>query len=264
MNATALKAPLAKCLDPTVRDSDIVGESVALAQVMRGQFYKLLQICEMHVMNKPVESRFCCFEGKKGTCQEFDKAQVFRNVRMKVIVGGPEHRLDNPITRHYVKRITKAQEDIVLAHLQFYPHQEILDALKQKKKEGVPIILVTPGVKDKSCFGRCVQVWISRSNYDIPSEVYEYQVTKQLFHKKIGVFDSKYTVIGSYNLGRKSSLYDHELICVIKDAAVSARVKKILDTDMHSCSLEVRGLVLKYCIWNKIFAGLLSPFKRFF
>lgn len=260
-----VKAPqafMARSLDLSSRDNDIVGESEKVASVMRRQFYSLFQVCEMHVQNRPVEERFFACIGPKGLCDEFQKAHPLERVRMKVIVGGPEHRLDNPITRQYVTRIRKARESIVLANMQFYPNERIRKALEQKQQEGVPITLLTGGASDKSCIGRCLQVWRSRVQYHIPKDVYEYQVPKQMFHKKIAVFDTRHTIIGSYNLGRKSSLYDHEMICVIKDERVTGVFQEVLAEDKKR-SREMRPSILKNHMWHRLFGGLLRPLEQF-
>jgi len=258
----APRARTARALDLSSRDNDIVGESENISKVMRRQFYSLFQVCEMHVQNKPVEERFVPFEGTKGICDEFQKSPFFERVRMKVIVGGPEHRLDNPITRQYVTRIQKAKESIILANMQFYPHEKIRKALEQKKQTGVPITLLTGGASDTSCIGRCLQVWRSRVQYHLPDSVYEYQVPKQIFHKKIAVFDTRHTVIGSYNLGRKSSLYDHEMICVIKDERVTTAFQEVLIEDKKR-SREVRSSILQHHGWHRLFGSLLRPLEQF-
>ena len=257
----ALQAPMSHTLHPLYRDNDITGESEPIAQVMRNQFYKLLQICEMHELNKPAEPRFFECSARKGTCVAFDRANPLSGVRMKVLVGGPEHRRHNPITEQYMKRIRKAQHSIVLANMQFYPHREIRSALLEKKQTHVPITLVTGGTPKDSCVGGRCQVWRSRVRYDIPDEVYEYQAP-HLYHKKIALFDSKHTVIGSYNLGRKSSLYDHEMICVLKDERVTALFKDILEEDKKR-SFEVRSTILKHHLWHRFFGGLLRVFEQF-
>ena len=144
--------------------------------------------------------------------------------------------------------------------MQFYPHESIRSVLKKNK--GASITLLTGGASDLSCIGRCCQVWRSRTNYAIPNEVYEYQIPRQEYHKKIAVFDAKHTVIGSYNLGRKSSLYDHEMICVIKDERVAQAFKEVIDEDKGRAK-EVRSSILKHPMWHMILGNLLRPFEQF-
>lgn len=258
----ALRAPMSHTLATLYRDNDIAGESEPIAKVMRSQFYKLFQICEMHECNKPAAHRFFACEGQKGQCAAFDRSNPVPGVRMKVLVGGPEHRFHNPITEQYAKRIKKARQSIVLANMQFYPHRDIRSAISQKKQEHVPITLVTGGTADTSCFGGRCQVWRSRVRYDLPDEVYEYQAPHQLYHKKIALFDSQHTVIGSYNLGRKSSLYDHEMICVLKDERITGLFKDIIEEDKRR-SFEVRSNILKHHLGHRLLGGLLRIFEQF-
>lgn len=247
-------------LAKTVRDNDIVGEGEMTAHVMRKQFYHLFQLYNMHSMNKPAGDQFFPVVGAKGECEEFQKAHPLEGVRMKVIVGGPEHRDDNPITRQYVTRIRKAKRSIVLDNMQFYPHETIQQALLHKKEEKVPVTLVTGGTM--SALGCLTQVMASRVHYDLSTKVYEYQVPGQLLHKKMALFDDRHALIGSYNLGKKSSLYDHEMVCVIKDERIHDRFAKIVEEDI-SRSREVSKGSLSPSFVERIVGAIVSPFKSF-
>ena len=254
------KAVFSRTLDPSSRDNDIVGESEDVAKVMRRQFFNLFQISQRRVLNQPTKSRFFPFEGTKGKCLAFDKSGPIRGAKMKVIVGGPEHWRDNPITKQYVKRINKAKQSIDLASLEFWPHKTIREALKNKK--AIPIRLHLGGTADKSSSGRCMQIYRSRVYYEIPTKVYEYQVKKQMYHKKIAVFDDTHTIIGSYNLGKKSALYDQEMICVVKDKRVAQAVKEVLTED-EKRSREVRGKILEHHTRHKILGAFIKWFEEF-
>ncbi len=73
----------------------------------------------------------------------------------------------------------------------------------------------------------------ARPNYDLLDEVYEYQESYQMYHKKVAVFDDFTTVIGSYNLGIKSAYYDDEIVCEIQSPDVARLMHQSLDLDQE-------------------------------
>ena len=257
----------ASALESATRDNDIIGKSDDIASVMRRQFFSLFRICEMHVKNAPANDRFFPVEkSQQGSCQEFHtKKGLFERVRMKVIVGGPEHGIDNPITRQYVTRINKAWRSISFANMQFNPAKTIVDALKNTRKNSrkINIQVLTNGVNGKTCLGRRVQVMVSRRRYCLADTVCEYQRPKTIFHKKVAVFDGSHTVIGSYNLGKKSSGYDTEMVCVIKDKAVARSFEKVLREDVKQSKTLIRKEILRRKFGDTVLGSLVSFTERF-
>ncbi len=208
----------AKLLEKSVQDMDTVGCSEAIAWTMRDQFFRLYRIYE--AKTKPeVNSRFYEVAGSKAYAPLFHEPEgLFKDVKVKFIVGGPEHKEKNPITKEYVKRIEKAQESIELANLYFWPVKAIREAVSQKKDKTV---YIGNGLGPSFSLTRTFITCSARGNYGLVSEVYESQVEKQLFHMKTAVFDKKHLLIGSYNLCHKSES-DYEVALLVKSAKVAA------------------------------------------
>lgn len=216
------------------RDNDIAGESLPLAKVMRQEYFNLLQICERHVFLRPATNKFFSVGARKeekGICQRFQNEHVFRKAKVKVLVGGPEHGRYNPITFQYIKRIERAQHHVRLAHMFFFPDRRILQTLK-KKRGSAHITLITGKTYDRKNCTFSQAGWRSRLQYAIPHHTFEYSHKPgQLFHKKVALFDTSHAIIGSYNLGKKSAFFDHEIICVIKDPRVVSRFQTLFEED---------------------------------
>jgi phosphatidylserine/phosphatidylglycerophosphate/cardiolipin synthase-like enzyme len=264
-NVKSLKSPGSKMLDMGARDNDIICESEEAARVMRASFFKLFRLCEQQATNKEAPDRFFAIEGAKGYCDPFHtQPGLFERVRLKVIVGGPEHGDENPIVAQYVKRINKARDRVFFANMQFNPDSKIKNALRKKQASDRPIhtILITNGMKEKSCLGKCFTVITSRGNYKYIDAPYEYQVSKTQYHKKVAVFDTNHMIIGSANIGPKSAGYDREIICDIKDERVTAAMKEILDQDLKSSAPIQRESTLSRLL-TEIAASLFSPSRHF-
>ena len=253
-DVACLRSSGSKVCDRAIRDNDIVGEGEETADSLRSEFFSLFQLCEQCTTDKSASSRFFPVPGEKGRCSAFhEKEGLFENARLKLIVGGPEQGSKNSIVNQYEKRIRKAKERIVFANMQFNPHKILQTALAKKRSSShcPDIRLITNGMKDKSCLGRCCCVLTSRANYPYVDTAYEYQVPKTQYHKKVAVFDGIHTIIGSANIGPKSSGYDYEMIFDIKDKRVAAAMQEVLQEDIKQSKKISRSEIMRnrWCTW---------------
>ncbi len=173
------------------------------------------------------QSRYFPVEGVKGVNLEFKQPEgLFKNVKVRFFVGGPEHRGNNPITNECVKLIKSANKSIMFGNSQFNPDKKILKALKQKK------------IKVTGIFNKNVQklflVYPSRVNYKYLNKIYEYDRGPTLYHKKILVIDNKKAMIGSYNFSQKSAHYDNEIALEIEDEQFTGVLKNALNEDIKN------------------------------
>lgn len=251
----------AKLLPAAASDLDIVGESREIATVMRKQFFNLYQLYETG------PNRHFPIDGPQGVCTAFTQEPgLIENVRMKFIVGGPEHRGKNPINLHYAKRIEEAQSEIRLANWEFNPSSEVREALQKAKnpQKRKKVVFLATGLPHLGLVSRTLLVLINRGAYSLADKVYEYQEPDAWIHKKVGTFDDTHMMIGSYNLGKKSAQFDHEVAFVIKDSRVTSLCKKNLKNDKLSSTkikrAEIENNQIGYALVSAIPTILMENF----
>lgn len=111
------------------------------------------------------------------------------------------------LNRDLIKKIKKAQTQVLITNAYFIPRPSLLRALKAASARGVHVALCLPGPND---------VWLvkeaSRSLYrrllKRGIKIYEYQ--QRMMHAKTLIIDHWHTV-GSHNLNHRSFLHDLEI-----------------------------------------------------
>ncbi|MBS0634173.1 MAG: phospholipase D family protein [Verrucomicrobia bacterium] len=254
-------APSSRLLERSSRDSDIVGKSQDVAKTLRTQFFRLYQLWEMRSGNHSAQNRFFTLQHAPGHCSMVENSRVHtQQVRMKVIVGGPEHRANNPIIRHYEKRILKAKNKLHIANWTFCPTKPIQRALATAKKNNPHLkrILVHNGMAKRSTFGRYLQAYAGRGFFHLADKVYEHTKQDQIYHKKVATFDDTHMMIGSFNFTKKSAQFDHEIAFVIKDKRVTEKCHAILKKDKKQATKATPQATLK----DKVRSHLLLQFMK--
>ena len=250
------KVPVA--LPSGSRDQDLVGKG-EMAKELRVLFFKVYAIWERFgresILSELDPDRFPSkwfsvdadpfverFEDAKRIPLERDE--------FKIVMGGP-HQSPNAITNEYVKLISQAKKEVLIANLYFVPAKPIFDLIQ---RAAVPFKIVTNGVRESSPKCNNMYCWAHRVNYVPamygrtyhfwqkskcesdslnPVEIFEYDVKNVVLHKKAMVIDDDVAVIGSYNLGLKSDQCDYELIAVIKSKEAAAALKKVFKRDFE-------------------------------
>lgn len=72
-------------------------------------------------------------------------------------------------------------------------------------------------------------------------EIYEYKGPKYL-HAKSAVFDDSIALVGSYNMDPRSAYLNTELVFVIEDKNISAKLREIIHDDMKNCYKNQREI----------------------
>lgn len=209
------------------KDTDVIGEGMIAAR-MRTEFFKLYSIWEQRTKGSTT-SHYFPISGIKGSNQEFSRPEgLFKQAKLRLYVGGPEHNGENPITNAIADHIQSAEKTVRIANSQFNPDKKIVEAIKSARKmRKVKVIGQFNGNVSKQ-----MVVYPSRPNYEILDHVYEYKKGDTMYHSKLQVIDDKKVIIGSYNLGMKSAYFDHEITVVIDDERVAAKVNEALDDDL--------------------------------
>ncbi len=157
---------------------------------------------------------------------DFDKnASVAKKGKMKILYSGPEQpNQTSEFRREILTQIEAAQEEIVINHMYFHPTDDVFEALINAANRGVRITIITCGVSQKVSNGQRLFAPRNKFNYVellhlIESnrrenvEIYEYTQSYKGLHKKVMIFDKRYVLAGSSNLGYKSlvTTSDHEV-----------------------------------------------------
>jgi len=241
-----------KLIDQAFRDTDIIGHGNA-AQTMRNQFFNLYRIWEYRMTGQEMNRFFDTDSEKAGRCKIFHhEDNLIKDSSLKYVVSGPEHRNKNPISSEIADLTTQAKTEIRITNLLFNPDQTINAALKNAKDKKIHIKGYFNGTSKNSSSAHYLYALPNRYNYHLLTDVFEYHKKDQLYHKKVITVDSRYTVVGSFNLGVKSAKCDYENICVIDDIRVAQLMNNALDGDAKfSEHLTDKKLMSKWK-WSQI------------
>ncbi len=242
----------AKFIDKGFRDTDIIGSGRS-AQTMRNQFFNLYRIWEYRMTGETVDRFFETEPEKAGICSPFhDETGLIKNVNLKYVVSGPEHRRQNPISSEIAHLASKAQSDIRIANLLFNPDNIVSDSLIDARNRKVSIAGYFNGTSRNSSSAHYIYALPNRLNYDLLDDAFEYGQKDQLYHKKVMTLDSQYTVVGSFNLGIKSAKCDYESVCVIDDPRVAKIMNLALDDDAAASKLLTDHKLVSKRRWSQI------------
>jgi len=133
------------------------------------------------------------------------------------------HRRD--IERAYLKAITGAQREIIIANAYFLPGRIFRRALKQAARRGVRIVLLLQGKAEYR-----LQHYATHALYDqllaAGVEIYEYQAS--YMHAKVAVVDEQWATVGSSNIDPFSLLLAREANLAVWDAGFAGELRASL------------------------------------
>lgn len=101
------------------------------------------------------------------------------------------------IVKHYSEILRTAQEEVIIINSYFFPRKAFLKKLARAASRGVRVKLVLPKVSDWQS-----HVWASEYLYTylLKHKVEVYQWSDSVLHGKMALIDSKYVILGSFNL----------------------------------------------------------------
>lgn len=142
----------------------------------------------------------------------------------------PSPDLDKDLSQLIWLSIVGAKDHIYMETPYLLPDKNILNALKDKAKEGVSVKIIVPGPYIDS---KIVQV-ASKSFYtevlEAGIEIHEYQSAG--FHSKVITIDGHWSIVGSPNLDNRSSTLNIEGILLIEDKAFAQGLEKEIEKDL--------------------------------
>lgn len=244
-----------------MRDYDIIGKG-PIAKELRNYFYKQFALWDhfdknpRHFISDPEyfadKSAYQNIDPEKPIAYVplIDRSQKAVYAEAYIVFSGPSQ--PQLIGLEYAKLINQAQHRVDIANFFSTPCLEILTAIKKAVCRDVQFSIITNGLHEQSPYMAHFFYMAHRIHY-VPfftghdyslferkkaekdlkknTTVYEYQVPKVALHKKIMVVDKRFLVIGSYNLGKRSHLYDYEGILVVDSEDIAAHALEVLEED---------------------------------
>lgn len=167
--------------------------------------------------------------------------RMVKDVLLRMASGGPDMRY-GACTRIHEQAIQRAQQSIDLMHMYTHPHKSIQKALETALKRDLSLRIVTNG-NEQTGFSPVSRVFgfFNRSTY-LPllklgkAEIYEFNLNNTLYHKKVMIIDRRYSLIGSYNFGKKSHYGDYEVTLEIDSPEVAAQFLAVMEQDIQHTS----------------------------
>ena len=144
------------------------------------------------------------------------------------------HRRD--IERAYLKAITGAQREIIIANAYFLPGRAFRRALNRAVRRGVRVVLLLQGKVEYR-----LQHYATHALYDqllvAGVEIYEYQAS--YMHAKVAVVDGQWATVGSSNIDPFSLLLAREANLAIRDTGFAGELRASLLAAIHNDAVRI-------------------------
>lgn len=128
------------------------------------------------------------------------------------------------ITKTYLELFATSQHNVTIMTSYFWPPQKLLRNMEEAARRGVKIKLVLTGAADVP-LAKYAERYLYNRLFRSDIEVFEY--LPNVLHGKMGICDSEWATVGSYNLNNISAFASIELNLDVKDSAL---VTKLNDT----------------------------------
>lgn len=241
------------------RDGDVIGRG-PIAKEMRSYFHRLFSLLYEHYERGrdlqydpdlyPPSDFYTPVKGEL-FFEAFETSPLKRHAREIRLIHGALGQKRNQITEAYCQLVASAKEEIQVGNLYFYPQSGLFEEFLDAASRGVSIQIVTNGLYEDNPLANDVFVWAHRVNYaplylgrtfgwgeeslarslqPLNVDVYEFRVPSVLYHKKITTIDKRYSIVGSYNFGKRSEI-DFELAVVIDSKELAEDLNEVFEID---------------------------------
>ncbi len=155
---------------------------------------------------------------------------------LQIIESGPDNNR-YAIAKFYFAAIAGARRRIALATPYFVPNEALTAALVTAALRGVEVRVLAPKRSDS----RLVTA-AARSYYDelVNAGVHIYEYGPAMLHAKLLLVDERIAAVGSANFDNRSLTLNFEVMAVIYDAGLAARLADSFATDLRLASRYVK------------------------
>jgi len=173
--------------------------------------------------------------GKKIVWSDLIAKRLTHTPKITLVVrDNVRHRRE--IERAYLKAMSGAQHEIIIANAYFLPGRAFRRVLLQSAKRGVRVVLLLQGKVEY-----WLQHYATHALYDrllaAGIEIYEYQPS--YLHAKVAVVDEQWATVGSSNIDPYSLLLAREANLVIRDAGFAAELRASLQVAIANDTVRV-------------------------
>ena len=134
-------------------------------------------------------------------------------------------RHQNTIEREYLRTISAARHEVIIANAYFFPGYGFLHELRAAARRGVTVRLICQGELDMqlAAAGRTLYWHLLEAGV----QIHEY--CERPFHGKVAVVDDEWATVGSSNLDPLSLSLNLEANVFVRDAAFARHLRERLD-----------------------------------
>lgn len=170
------------------------------------------------------------------------------------------HRDD--IERYYLKMLSNARQEVIIANAYFFPGYRLLHAMRSASRRGVKVKLVVQGEPDMPIVKVGARLLY---NYLVKSGVEIYEYTRRPLHGKVAIMDDHWATVGSSNLDPLSLSLNLEANLIIYDQSFNATLRNNLTKLIaQDCQKVDESMLPKRTWWNLGKSILAFHFLRHF
>lgn len=171
-----------------------------------------------------------------------------------------EHRDD--IERHYLKMLTNARREVIIANAYFFPGYRLLHAMRNAARRGVRVKLIVQGEPDMPIVTVGARLLY---NYLVKGGVEIYEYRRRPLHGKVALMDDHWVTVGSSNLDPLSLSLNLEANLIIHDREFNQTLRDNLTAIIaEDCVRVDESMVPKRTWWNLGKSVVVFHFLRHF
>jgi cardiolipin synthase len=160
----------------------------------------------------------------------------------RIAIEGNSRILDrHRIGKAYREAIRGARETIDLENPYFLPGAGLRRNFRNAMRRGVAVRIVLPERTDSTpvdLASRAIWSRIKQAGVDL-------RIDPAFVHSKIAVFDRRQTIIGSFNLDRRSLFHNLEAVAFVESEEIAAAASAVIDAD------AARAHPLDLAVWRR-------------
>lgn len=173
---------------------------------------------------------------RRGEREKIRKLQRVSEQQQVVFLTRDSFRHRRDIERAYIRAITGAQREIIIANAYFLPGRRFRRALLEAAQRGVRVVLFLQGRVEYR-----LQHYATLALYDellhAGIEIHEYRAS--FMHAKVAVVDGDWATIGSSNIDPFSLWLAREANLVVRDTAFAASLRADLLGEMQRSARRI-------------------------
>ncbi|QRG77842.1 cardiolipin synthase ClsB [Citrobacter sp. R56] len=171
-----------------------------------------------------------------------------------------EHRDD--IERHYLKMLTQAKREVMIANAYFFPGYRLLHAMRNAARRGVRVKLIVQGEPDMPIVKVGARLLY---NYLVKGGVQIFEYHRRPLHGKVALMDDHWATVGSSNLDPLSLSLNLEANIIIHDRTFNQTLRDNLSTIIaDDCKQVDESMLPRRTWWNLTKSVLAFHFLRHF